>query len=119
MHHKFTEIKLDRSVLVRFKVITKNSLTLNFKFSDANQDAIDVSGISFEFVVTDNAKTVELIKVTNAQWTRDNTNEILHVINSLDIEAGEYKVDFTCTYPDGRVQTLMDGEFIVRERHIL
>lgn len=119
MHHKYTEINLDKSVQVRFKVITKNNLTLYFKFKNSNDEAIDISNIQFVFTVTDAAKTVELLKVENSDWIRPELNEIKKVIDSLSIEPNEYKVDFTCTYADGRVQTLMDGEFIVRERFIL
>lgn len=119
MHHSYTEINLDKSVNVRFKTIYKNNLTLHFKFYDKNEVAINVSGLSFRFTITDKGKTVELLVVQNSQWTRPSSNEIKHVINSLDIVPDTYKVDFTCTYADGRIQTLMDGEFIIRERYIL
>lgn len=119
MHHKYTEINLDKSVLVRYKTVYKNSLILQFKFKDGSGEAVSVSGTQFKFVVTDAKKTTEYLVVENSEWTRDEPNEIKKVIQSLDIVPGEYKVDFTCTYNDGRVQTLMDGEFIVRERYIL
>lgn len=119
MHHKYTEINLDKSLLVRFKTIYKNSLVLHFKFYNKDSESIDVSQAQFKFVVTDAQKTQEFIVVNNADWIRDSTNEIKHIITSLNIVPDDYKVDFTITYSDGRIQTLMDGEFIVRDRYIL
>jgi hypothetical protein len=119
MHNSYTEIDLDKSIKVKFKALYKNALILDFKFYDSNQNEVNVTTMSFKFVIMDVGKTVEFLVIQDNEFERIGINEIKHVINSLTLIPDTYKVDFTTTYSDGKVQTFMDGDFIIRERYIL
>jgi hypothetical protein len=114
----YINIDADQAIKVRIYTIYGNSLTLDFKFYDSLGVAYDVSGVQFVFTVTDVLLQKEKYKIINTQWTRPFANEIKKVINPFPLAQETYKIDFTATFTDGVIQTLMDGELIIRERLI-
>lgn len=118
MGTQFTEINTDKAVKVRIRAIYRNSLNLHFTFKDNDGEPFDVSNCQFTFTIMNKALTSQMLQITNAQWERPAANQIKKVIPSLELIKNEYRFDFTVIYPDGIIQTLADGEFIVRERYI-
>lgn len=113
----YVEINQDKAVKVRITTVEGNSLTLDFKFY-ASGIAYNVAACTFIFTVTDNLLQKQKYQVTNSQWTRPAANEIKRVINPFPLTDDTYKIDLTCTFPTGMIQTIIDGELVIRERLI-
>ena len=113
----YTDIAIDQAIKVCMKTIYGNSLVLDFKFYDQNKDPYPVTGVSFTFTISDEDLKKVKYQVVNSQWTRPVSNEIKYSINPLSLAVGTYNIDFTATYADGVVQTLMDGYLNIRARH--
>lgn len=111
-------INFDKSVCVKYIAVFKNTFLLQFDFYQLGA-ALDVSLYDFVFTIYDPATKKELLKVENADWARPVTNQIKYNIAELDIAPGTYKVDFTCTYPSGLIQTMATGEIEIKPRNIL
>lgn len=112
----YTEINADQALRVRIKTVFGNSLLLDFKFYDANKDPLIITGTSFMFTVSDEQLKRVKYQVTDSQWTKT-ASSVKKLVNPFPLAVGTYKIDFTATYSDGMIQTLMDGELVVRERY--
>lgn len=112
----YTEILADQALKVRIRAIYGNSLLLDFKFYDASGDPLVVTGTAFEFTISDELLKRVKYQVTDAMWTKT-ASSVKKLITPLTLAVGTYKIDFTATYSDGMVQTLMDGELVIRERY--
>lgn len=110
-------INFDKSVCVKYIAVYLNTFLLQFDFYQLGT-ALDVSLNSYVFTIYDPVTDTELLKIVNVSWSRPVINEIKYNIPSLNIAPGTYKIDLTCTYPSGLIQTLASGDIEIKPRNI-
>lgn len=109
------EINADQAVKVLINAIAENGIIFDLSFFDKDKNAYNVSAISFTLTISDEGLRKKIYQIAPAQWDRPATNRIKKVVNLLPFPSATYKVDLT-TNTDGFVQTIMDGDMVVRRR---
>ena len=100
-----------------YKILKGDALAFDYMFFEdaAKTIPINVSAMAFQLTINTTATTpTTKLAIEDEDWTRPAAHHIQKLYTVFDgIGKGSYHYRLQITHPDGRVQTILHGQFIV------